>query len=130
LPAVHTVPAVGYAVSAGAAAWVFSGDTGRNAAFWQRVNQLNVGALVVETAFSNRERELADRSLHLSPHTLASELDRINGAQTYPIYITHTKPAETALIMDEILRFDAQVPSAAGPTHDIRWLRAGEVLQL
>ena len=42
LPAVHIVPAVGYAVSAGQGAWVFSGDTERNPAFWQRVNQLPV----------------------------------------------------------------------------------------
>lgn len=130
LPAVHTVPAVGYAVAAGGAAWVFSGDTGRNPAFWQRVNQLEVGALVIETAFSSRERDLADRSLHLSPQALADELDCIAATRSYPVYITHTKPAETALIMDEILRVDAQQPSAAGATHDIRWLRAGEVLQL
>ena len=39
LPAVHTVPAVGFAVDAGAAAdhahWVFTGDTGPNPALWR-----------------------------------------------------------------------------------------------
>src|SRR3954451_20639122 len=68
LPAVHTVPACGYAVTAGSGYWVFTGDTERNPAFWQRINQLNVVALVIETAFSNREQDLAKRSLHLSPH--------------------------------------------------------------
>jgi ribonuclease BN (tRNA processing enzyme) len=130
LPAVHTVPAVGFAVSAESGCWVFSGDTERNAAFWRRVNQLNVAALVIETAFSNREHELARRSLHLSPKTLAEELDRIDSPRPYPIYITHIKPAETELIMAEVMRFDAAAPSGARAVHDVRWLRAGQELEI
>ena len=45
LPAVHTVPAVGYAVTAGRGCWVFTGDTERNPAFWRRLNKMNVAAL-------------------------------------------------------------------------------------
>jgi ribonuclease BN (tRNA processing enzyme) len=130
LPAVHTVPAVGYAVTAGRGCWVFSGDTERNPAFWRRVNQLNVAMLVIETAFSNRERELARRSLHLSPNVLAAELDCIDKGKNYPIYITHTKPAETELIMAEIQRFDQTQPLGPNVTHDIRWLRAGQEFEL
>ena len=126
LPAVHTVPAVGYAVTAGTGCWVFTGDTERNPALWARVNQLNVAMLVIETAFSNREKELAKRSLHLSPGVLADELDMIAKDRNYPIYITHTKPAETDLIMSEIQRFDQTAPFGPNVTHDIRWLRAGQ----
>ena len=126
LPAVHTVPAVGYAVSAGEGCWVFSGDTERNPAFWKRINQMNVAMLVIETAFSNREKELAHLSLHLSPHVLAQELDQIDKAKHFPIYITHTKPAETEQIMDEIQRFDQTQPFGPNVAHDIRWLRAGQ----
>jgi ribonuclease BN (tRNA processing enzyme) len=126
LPAVHTVPAVGYAVTAGNGCWVFSGDTERNPAFWRRVNALDVSMLVIETAFSNRERELAKRSLHLSPVALADELDQIDPAKTFPIYITHTKPAETDLIMEEVQRFDQTHSFSQNVTHDIRWLRAGQ----
>ena len=130
LPAVHTVPAVGYAVTAGASYWVFTGDTERNPAFWRRLNELNVAALVIETAFSNREKELAERSLHLSPHVLASELDHIDQDKNFPIYIMHTKPAETDLIMSEIQRFDRTQPFGHNVAHDIRWLRAGEEFDL
>ena len=132
LPAVHTVPAVGYAVTAGAGAgcWVFTGDTECNPALWARINQLNVSMLVIETAFSNRERDLAKRSLHLSPQTLASELDCIDKNSNYPIYITHTKPAETDLIMAEIQGFDQTAPFGPNVTHDIRWLRAGQEFEL
>lgn len=130
LPAVHTVPAVGFAITSGKGCWVFTGDTERNPAFWQRINQLNVAMLVIETAFSNREKELARRSLHLSPHVLAEELDCIDRSKKYPVYITHTKPAETELIMAEIQRFDQTSILGPNVTHDIRWLRAGQEFDL
>jgi ribonuclease BN (tRNA processing enzyme) len=130
LPAVHTVPAVGYAVTAGHGCWVFTGDTERNPAFWTRINQLNVAMLVIETAFSNREKDLARRSLHLSPTVLANELDCIAKGKHYPIYITHTKPAETEQIMDEVQRFDQTQPFGPNVTHDIRWLRAGQEFEI
>jgi ribonuclease BN (tRNA processing enzyme) len=130
LPAVHTVPAVGYAVSARGGCWVFTGDTERNPAFWQRINAMNVAALVIETAFSNREKDLARRSLHLSPLALADELDCIEKGRSFPIYITHTKPAETDLIMAEIQGFDQTQPFGADVAHDIRYLRAGQEFEL
>jgi ribonuclease BN (tRNA processing enzyme) len=130
LPAVHTVPAVGYAVATAQGYWVFTGDTERNPALWARINQLNVAMLVIETAFSNRERVLAQRSKHLSPSALASELDCIETGKNYPIYITHTKPAETELIMAEIQRFDQTQPLGPNVAHDIRWLRAGQEFDL
>ena len=130
LPAVHTVPAAGYAVTAGTGCWVFTGDTERNPALWARVNQLNVAMLVIETAFSNREKDLAKRSLHLSPGVLADELDLIAKGKNYPIYITHTKPAETDMIMSEIQRFDQTAPFGPNVIHDIRWLRAGQEFEI
>ena len=130
LPAVHTVPAVGYAVSAGGPCWVFTGDTERNPAFWQRLEQLDVAMLVIETAFSNREKELARRSLHLSPVVLADELEGIDSLQQFPIFITHTKPFETELIMDEIAQFDGAPPEGRRAPHDIRWLKAGQAFEV
>jgi ribonuclease BN (tRNA processing enzyme) len=130
LPAVHTVPAAGFAVTAGKGWWVFTGDTERNPALWQRINQLNVAMLVIETAFSNKEKALAKRSLHLSPSVLADELDCIDKGKKYPIYITHTKPAETDMIMSEIQCFDQTLPFGPNVTHDIRWLRAGQEFEI
>lgn len=130
LPAVHTVPAAGFAITAGSGCWVFTGDTERNQAFWDRVNQLNVAMLVIETAFSNREKDLARRSLHLSPTVLANELDCIAKGKNYPIYITHTKPAETELIMAEIQRFDQTQPFGPNVEHDIRRMHAGQEFDL
>jgi ribonuclease BN (tRNA processing enzyme) len=130
LPAVHTVPACGFAVTAGRGCWIFTGDTERNPAFWRRINQMNVAALVIETAFSNRESELAKRALHLAPASLAEELDLIDKNKRFPIFITHTKPAETELIMAEIQKFDQTQPFGENVSHDIRWLHAGQEFEL
>ncbi|MDE2417081.1 MAG: 3',5'-cyclic-nucleotide phosphodiesterase [Burkholderiales bacterium] len=130
LPAVHTVTAAGFAVTAGRGHWVFTGDTERNPGLWARINQLNVAMLVIETAFSNREKDLAHRSLHLSPCVLADELDSIAAGMRYPIYITHTKPTETEMIMAEIQRFDHTDPAGSHASHDIRWLQVGQEFEI
>lgn len=104
LPAEHSVPAVGYSVETPAGNWVFTGDTERNPAFWNRINCMRVAMLVIETAFSEREAVLAYRSRHLCPSTLAKELAQLqvkNGGG-FPIGISHTKPAETELIRTEV----------------------------
>jgi ribonuclease BN (tRNA processing enzyme) len=126
LHANHSVPAVGYSVSDGGPCWVFSGDTEDSPPFWDRVNQLNVGILVVETAFSNKELDLAKLSLHLAPLTLGQQLARLKEGSKFPIYITHTKPAETELIMQEI---ESMRHSNAPKLHigsEIHWLTAGQ----
>lgn len=131
LPARHTVPAVGFAVRGHTGWWAFSGDTGRNPPFWERINAIEVVCLVIETAFSNREQGLAQRSLHLAPETLAQELKNLPPTWCHPIYITHTKPSETGLIMKEIRQL-AQAGGGATNTveHDLRWLQRGGELEV
>lgn len=76
--------------------------------------------LVIETVFSNRQGDLACRSLHLAPQSLAVELSSVTqcGAP-YPIYITHSKPAEANLILREI--------GGMGICREIRPLVAGDL---
>jgi len=130
LPAVHSVPACGFAIRCGSGGpnWVFSGDTERNPSFWERVNQLDVAMLVIETAFGNREHLLAERSRHLSPATLAEELAQISPGKQYPIYITHTKPTETEEIMSQIGLLGACFDGVV--RHEIRRLEAGTVMRI
>jgi ribonuclease BN (tRNA processing enzyme) len=101
LPANHTVPAVGFHLDSGRASLVFSGDTTVNDALWEAVNRIdNLRYLIVETAFSNAERELAVLSGHLTPDMLAGELRKLK--RDPEIYITHLKPSEIDLTMREI----------------------------
>jgi ribonuclease BN (tRNA processing enzyme) len=101
LPARHTVPAVGYHLDSGQASLVFTGDTGPNDALWRVVNRIaNLKFLIIETAFSNKERQLADISRHLCPATLAEELAKLE--RNAEIYISHLKPGEIEPTMLEI----------------------------
>jgi ribonuclease BN (tRNA processing enzyme) len=101
LPAVHTVPAVGYHLDSGKGSLVFTGDTGPNDALWPLVNRIeNLKFLIIETAFSDKERRLAELALHLCPSMLAEELAKFT--REAEIYITHLKPSEIELTMQEI----------------------------
>ena len=120
LPAIHTVPAVGFAVLADSGAWVFTGDTGPNPALWQRLRNLSVAHLVIETAFSDEERALAKISSHLCPATLGRELAQLEGSVT--VHITHIKPGEVEAVMAQI--------EALGSRHRISALHSGQVLKL
>jgi ribonuclease BN (tRNA processing enzyme) len=101
LPANHVVPAIGFHIDSGSASLVFSGDTTTNDALWQHVNEIrNLRYLIIETALSDRERELAIASKHLCPSLLAEELAKLRSSPD--VYITHLKPREADLIMEEI----------------------------
>lgn len=101
LPANHVVPAVGYQLDSGKASLVFTGDTTTNDALWPLVNQIpNLKYLIIETALSDRERALAVASKHLCPSLLADELAKLKSSPE--IFITHLKPRESELIMEEI----------------------------
>ncbi len=133
LPAEHSVPACGYAVwppmpqaaAVGGAtprhgAWVYTGDTGPNPALWARLAQVEVDALVIETAFGDDEQGLARISRHLSPALLRSELAQLQAPAE--VYITHIKPGEVDAVMSEI--------GAHGSRHRIGALVSGQTLVL
>lgn len=100
LPARHTVPACGFAVRQLSAErwWVFSGDTGPNPALWQRLRELPVSHLVIETAFSDDEAELAGLAQHHCPRSLRAELAQFEQAQAQ-VWLTHIKPGELRAVM-------------------------------
>jgi len=101
LPANHSVPAVGYALGSGKATLAFTGDTTTCDELWRAVNNLpDLRYLIVEAAFSNREKKLAMMSKHLCPSMLAEELLKLEGRPE--IFITHIKPGQMELTMQEI----------------------------
>lgn len=125
LSAVHTVPAVGFAVDGGTdrGHWVFTGDTGPNPALWHRLAAIKLAHLVIETAFGNDEQQLASISRHLCPASLARELAQLSPAQRgLDVHITHIKPGEETAVMAEI--------AALGLPHRVHALAAGQVMAL
>jgi len=101
LPAHHTIPAVGYQLDSGQASLVFTGDTTTNDALWIAVNKIeNLKYLIIESAFCNRKRDIAQRSRHYCPSLLAEDLKKLE--RTAEIFITHLKPGEAEITMQEI----------------------------
>ena len=101
IPANHVVPAVGYQLDSGKASLVFSGDTTNCDALWEVVNKIkNLRYLVIETAFSNSEKDLAVISKHLCPSMLAEELLKFK--LDAEVFITHLKPGELELTMQQV----------------------------
>jgi ribonuclease BN (tRNA processing enzyme) len=120
LPAVHTVPAVGFHLESASGSLVFSGDTGPNDELWRIVNRIaGLKVLIVETAFSNKERQLAEVSKHLCPSMLAVELAKLE--LDPEVWITHLKPGELELTMQEI-------GDSAG-RHRPRMLQNGQIFE-
>lgn len=101
LPVEHAVPAVGYRLDSGRGSLVFSGDTGPCDSFWDEVNRIgNLRYLLIECAFPNRERRLAELAKHLCPSLLAAELGKLR--RECEIYITHLKPGQIETTIAEI----------------------------
>ena len=120
LPANHTVPAVGYQIDSGVGSLVFSGDTYINDPLWKLVNRIpNLKYLIIETAFCNREKQLAIASKHLCPSLLAEELAKLE--RSAEIFITHLKPGEIELTMQEI--------EEGARRHRPRMLQNGQVFE-
>ncbi|HSC81016.1 MAG TPA: 3',5'-cyclic-nucleotide phosphodiesterase [Chitinolyticbacter sp.] len=121
LPALHTVPAVAYAIDSGVASVVFSGDTADCAELWQAINAIdNLKTLIIETAFADREEGLAKLSRHFSPRLLIDALAQLDRPAKVELLITHLKPAEHQLTMQQVL--------AAGHAYRIARLEQGQVL--
>ena len=117
------MPAVGFAVLGpgdARGAWVFTGDTGPNPALWQRLRSMKVAHLVIETAFSDEERALAQISSHLCPSTLGQELVQLDGSVA--VNITHIKPGEVEAVMAQI--------GALGSRHRVSALASGDLIHL
>lgn len=117
----HTVPCAGYVIEANDRVFAFSGDTTTNDNFWEVLNEYpRVDLLVVETAFANRNAELAALAKHYCPKTLAEDLKKLR--HDPDIYITHFKPGSEDEIFNELLE--------AVPDRNLYRLRGGESFEL
>lgn len=117
----HTVPGAAYVVEADGKVFAFSGDTASNDSFWDLLNGLpRVDVLVVETAFANKNEELAWLSRHYCPKTLAVDLAKLK--HDPQVWITHLKPGAEDAIFQEI--------EQAIPNRRLHRLRGGEVFEL
>jgi ribonuclease BN (tRNA processing enzyme) len=101
LSATHTVPALAFHVYSEQGSLVFSGDTGPNNEFWRQVNGVDdLRYLIIETAFPNRDQDLATTARHLYPIQLGEELAKLR--REPQVLITHLKPCDRETIEREV----------------------------
>ena len=117
----HVVPTVAFLVESKNNALLHVGDTGPTNKVWSFARKhRNIGALVIEASFPNRLQDVADVSGHLTPQTLAQELDKL--AMNSPqILVTHLKPAFRQEVIRDLRKLKG---------YRLRVLRDGDVLHL
>lgn len=119
----HSVPGVGYHIESDGKAFAFSGDTTSNENLWAVLNQhKKLDLLFVETAFANKDIELAKVAFHYCPVLLAKDLPKLQLKQKPRVFISHLKPGEEAAIMQECCD--------ALPEWDLQQLKGGDVFEL
>jgi ribonuclease BN (tRNA processing enzyme) len=100
IPVNHTVPTVAYAVEYPGGTFAFSGDTTTNDTLWVGLNALDrLDHLIIESAFSNSELALCEKSKHYCPQLLAADLQKLQ--HNPQIYLSHAKPGEEEMIYQE-----------------------------
>ena len=99
VPVNHVGPTTGFIVEDRDGAIAFSSDTGPTHRFWELANGVEkLRAVITETSFPNRQQELATKSGHHTPQTLAEELRKLE--RDVPVYLYGAKPK----FLDEIKR--------------------------
>ncbi|MEW6685301.1 MAG: 3',5'-cyclic-nucleotide phosphodiesterase [Candidatus Edwardsbacteria bacterium] len=97
----HSVPTVGFFIGDGKSTLVYTADTKHTSKIWQRAKKIkNVKAVIIETSFPNALQRLADISGHLTPQSLAREIE-YSGLQV-PFYVYHIKPKFLNQVKKEI----------------------------
>lgn len=101
IPVNHPVPTHGFLIEEGETAFLWSSDTGPTERLWEIANRTpNLKAISVETSFDNAMQQVADVSYHLTPQTLAGELDKLEVKVL--ILLHHMKPPCVEQIRAEV----------------------------
>ena len=98
----HVVPCFAYIVkSPDGGIFAFSGDSKENDTLWPILNELEkLDIFIVEAAFVDELKELANLAGHYCPSSLAADLQKLN--HSTDIWITHLKPGSEEQIMQEL----------------------------
>ena len=117
----HSVPAVAYRVESQGKSFAFSGDTTSNDTFWAALNKHgNLDLLFVESAFANKDAEIARLAYHYCSQMLAEDLVKLKHRPK--VCVSHLKPGDEKLIMKECQK--------ALPDWPLQQLKSGDRFKL
>lgn len=100
----HTVETMGFLMESQDKAILFLGDTGPTEDVWKIAGATkNLKAIFVETSLPCGMQNIADKTGHLTPGTLAAELKKLKDIKP-EIYLYHMKSGYIKLISREVAR--------------------------
>ncbi|MEE9911899.1 MAG: 3',5'-cyclic-nucleotide phosphodiesterase [Deltaproteobacteria bacterium] len=99
----HTVETMGFLMESKGKKVLFLGDTGPTEDVWKVAgNTKGLKAIFIETSLPGGMQNIADRTGHLTPVTLAAELKKMDNV-TPEIYLHHMKPQYAEEIRREVV---------------------------
>jgi len=105
----HSIPSCGYFLGRGNSSLAYTGDTGPTERFWQVLNErAGVKALITEVSFPNRMGRLAGETGHLTPRSLAEQLEKIRVRPERGIFVYGMKPVFADEIRSEMAEIGAE----------------------
>jgi len=117
----HVVPSTAFFIENNKKTLLHVGDTGPTERVWVVAKRKgNLCGVVLEASFPNRLQELADLSRHLTPQTLAKEVEKL-GMPSVPILVTHLKPQYRAEIIKDLKTIKG---------YRLRILKEGDLIQM
>lgn len=119
----HSIAGAGYRIESHGRSFAFSGDTTTNETLWPALNRhRSLDLLFVESAFSDKDIELAQKAFHYCPALLARDLPALQLETRPRVCVSHLKPGEEKLIIEQC--------RAALPDWDLQALQNGDVFDL
>lgn len=92
IPVNHKVPSAGFLIGDGRSRIAMTGDTAAIDDFWLSVNrEESLSALMIECAFPDELKDLAEISHHLTPSGLKNELAKFR-VRECPVFVVNIKP--------------------------------------
>jgi cAMP phosphodiesterase len=120
VPVNHTVPCVGLIVEDAAAAVLFTSDTYTTDEIWERARETqNLKAVFVDVSYPNELEKLAAASKHLTPQSLARDLEKLN--RDVEIFAVHIKPTGRDKVIRELAALNDPRISVAESDRTYRW---------
>ncbi len=116
----HTVPSVGYLVEKDGKAFFYTGDTGPAKTSWKKLSDKKLNALIIEVSFSDKMKELAIKTGHLTAELVFEDL-KIFHHKPERIFITHIKPFYRKQIEEELKKCS---------DYKIKILQGGEIIKI
>ncbi|MEN6468114.1 MAG: 3',5'-cyclic-nucleotide phosphodiesterase [Smithella sp.] len=117
----HTVETMGFMLESQGKTVLFLGDTGPTDGVWKAARAVkDLKAIFVETSLPGSMQDIADKTGHLTPVTLACELKKLKNAKP-DIYLYHMKPRYAGVISREV---------AAIQNRKIHIVKDGQVIRL